>query len=97
MIFNGIDGLVKKILAKERFSQHEKSFAIEPELVEEAAKLLSMDLPTTKIVRLAGGFMNAIFKVSDNVQSVVIRVYSTDEVTAQREFDLLKFLEDQLF
>ncbi len=94
-IFKGIDGLVKKIPAKERFNQHEKSFAIEPELIEEAAKMLGMDPLTIKIFRLVGGFMNANFKVSDNVQSVVIRVYSTDEVTAQREFDLLKFLEDQ--
>jgi aminoglycoside phosphotransferase (APT) family kinase protein len=50
----------------------------------------------TVFQRLSGGFMNANFLASpESGAAVVVRVYSTDMKTAEREFDILRFLESQ--
>jgi aminoglycoside phosphotransferase (APT) family kinase protein len=67
--------------------------AVTPELVAEAVARYGLTPDADGIRRLPGGFMNANFKATSDSGSIVIRVYSTDLRTAQREFDVLRFLE----
>lgn len=89
---NKAHNTMERIPAKDRFSQNQKSVSIAPKLLRESLKLFGMN-PTAELQQLSGGFMNANFLASDEGQSVVLRIYSTDSYTAQKEFDLLKFME----
>ena len=84
---------MEKIPAKERFNQNLKSVSTPLELLHEALRQFSMNPSHCEIKQLSGGFMNANFLAWDKNQKVVLRVYSTDMYTAQKEFDLLRFLE----
>ncbi len=78
---------------KERFNHHASSKKIPNEILEPALLKFGFKPALSTIQRLSGGFMNANFLVECDGKKVVLRIYSTDSATAQREFDLLRYLE----
>lgn len=83
---------MEKIPAKERFSQNLKSVSTPAELLHEALDRFGMNPKCCEITQLSGGFMNANFLATDGEKKVVLRIYATNNQTAQKEFDLLQFL-----
>ena len=77
---------------KDRFSRHSQSLDLEPSLLSAAVSRFDRSPDDATFQRLAGGFMNANFLASVESERFVVRVYSTDRATAERECDLLTFL-----
>lgn len=86
---------MEKIPPKERFSQNAKSISIPEGLLREVLLEFGVNPKTFELQQLSGGFMNANFLASDDDQRFVLRVYATDTHVAQKEFDLLRFLESR--
>src|SRR5438477_11459834 len=80
------------IAAKERFSQNVKSVTVGHGVLNEAVSSFGRRADRTEFRRLPGGFINAKSLAVVKQEQFVIRVYSTDAATADRECDLLKFL-----
>lgn len=84
---------MEKIPPRDRYNQNPKSAVIAPELLRDALQILGWNPQHTQLTQLSGGFMNSNFLAASSDQKIVLRVYSTDSHTAQKEFDLLRFLE----
>jgi Ser/Thr protein kinase RdoA (MazF antagonist) len=84
---------MEKIPAKDRFNQNPKSVSTPIDLLHEALEQFGMNPENCQLTQLSGGFMNANFLAANGDQKIVLRVYATDSHTAQKEFDLLRFLE----
>lgn len=80
------------IPAKERFSTNTRSVNIDVEVLRDALSYFGRRSDRAEFRRLSGGFMNANYLAAIDQERIVVRVYSTDGATADRECDLLKFL-----
>ena len=80
------------ILARERFSKHAKSLSCSAQVLHAAVSRYGRSPQNCRFQRLSGGFMNANYLVSGDDERFVLRVYSTDVITADRECDLLRAL-----
>lgn len=80
------------IAPKERFSQHAGSVSVSPSILTGALLAYGRQPDRAEFRRLPGGFMNANFVATVDGERLVVRVYSTDAPTADRECDLLMFL-----
>lgn len=80
------------IPAKDRFSTNLRSVNISVEVLREAVAHFGGRSDQAEFRRLDGGFMNANYLATIDHERIVVRVYSTDGFTADRECDLLKFL-----
>lgn len=85
---------MERIHPKQRFSQNAKSKTTPPETIARALAEFGLS-PSGEARKLSGGFMNSNFVVEENGRKLVFRIYSTDMITARREFDMLKFLESR--
>ncbi len=77
---------------RERFSQHAGSLSVGPSILTGALKAFGRPAGEAECQRLPGGFMNANFLATIGRERFVVRVYSTDAATADRECDLLSLL-----
>jgi len=80
------------IPAKRRFSTHASSLNVDRRILEESVKHFGRSSQRATFRRLPGGFMNANFLASVDAERFVVRAYSTDATTADRECDLLSSL-----
>ena len=80
------------IPAKERFSTNTRSVNIGTEVLRDALSCFGRQPDRAEFRRLSGGFMNANYLAAVDQERIVLRVYSTDGATADRECDLLTFL-----
>jgi aminoglycoside phosphotransferase (APT) family kinase protein len=80
------------IAPKERFSQHAARASVSPSILAGALRAYGRQASGAEFRRLPGGFMNANFVANIEGERFVVRVYSTDAATADRECDLLMFL-----
>ena len=80
------------IAPKERFSQHAGSLSVGPCILTGALLAYGREPDRAEFRRLPNGFMNANFVATVDGERFVVRVYSTDAQTADRECDLLMFL-----
>jgi len=80
------------IPAKERFSTNVKSVNVDAGVLRDALACFGREPGQAEIRRLSGGFMNANYLAVTDDERIVVRVYSTDGATADRECDLLTFL-----
>jgi aminoglycoside phosphotransferase (APT) family kinase protein len=80
------------IAPKERFSTNARSLSIDAHILRAAMSKFGRSPDRTEFRRLPGGFMNANYVATVNAERFLVRVYSTDETTAERECDLLTFL-----
>jgi Ser/Thr protein kinase RdoA (MazF antagonist) len=80
------------IPAKERFSTNIRSVNIGAGVLRDALSSFGRPTDRAEFRRLSGGFMNANYLAEIDKERVVVRVYSTDAATADRECDLLTFL-----
>ena len=76
----------------DRFSTHAKSINIDVDVLREAIAHFGHPPDRTAFERLPGGFMNANYLATVGDERLLVRVYSTDATTADRECDLLEFL-----
>lgn len=84
---------MERIPPKDRFNHHADSGSTPPELLHEALRRFGLNPEKCELRKLSGGFMNANFVARGEGRPIVLRVYATDMRTAQKEFDLLRFLE----
>src|SRR4051812_25526012 len=80
------------IAPKERYSQHAGSRSVSASILTRTLEAYGRQSSSAEFRRLPGGFMNANFVATVDRQRFVVRVYSTDAATADRECDLLMFL-----
>jgi len=80
------------IAPQDRFSRHANSQNCDPDTLRKAVSQYGRPPERCRFERLAGGFMNANYQVSLDGEKFLLRVYSTDTDTANRECDLLAFL-----
>ncbi|MGE0632483.1 MAG: aminoglycoside phosphotransferase family protein [Pseudobdellovibrionaceae bacterium] len=86
---------MEKIPPKERFSQNVRSISTPVELLQKALTQFRKTPTSFELKQLSGGFMNANFLASGEGQNFVLRVYASDAQVAQKEFDLLQFLQSK--
>ena len=84
--------MLQFIPAKERFSTNSRSVNIGVEILREAVSHFGRRPERAEFRRLSGGFMNANYLAAIDQEQIVVRVYSTEAATADRECDLLTFL-----
>ncbi len=80
---------------KERFSTHAKSVSTDPDVLCDAIEHFGRPATQAAFQRLSGGFMNANYQATIGQERFLLRVYSTNATTADRECDLLDFLSHQ--
>ena len=77
---------------RDRFSAHAKSINIDVEILRDAIAHFGRPPDQASFERLSGGFMNANYVATVGDERLLVRVYSTNAATADRECDLLAFL-----
>lgn len=83
------------IHAKARYSANARSLSIGLDVLREAVQRFDRSPDQAFLQRLPGGFANANYLVTVGQERFVVRVYPTDASVADRECDLLNFLEAQ--
>lgn len=76
----------------DRFSTNTKSLNIDEDVLRDAILHFGRPRDQASFERLSGGFMNANHLATVGDERLLLRVYSTDAATADRECDLLAFL-----
>jgi aminoglycoside phosphotransferase (APT) family kinase protein len=81
-----------KIPAKERFNLNQNSVFTAPEVLHNTLLQIGRNPDDYQLIKLFGGYMNSNFLAQSQIEQLMLRVYASDIHTAQKEFDLLRFL-----